>query len=64
MAYLSLEDALFCVSKISGDFPDSVAHFLRRQKYPIKVNVCHPLADSVRGIPQQTVQNEQIYLEM
>jgi len=64
MAYLSLEDALCCLSNISGVFPDSVAHFLRRQKYPIKVIVCHPLADSVRGIPQQTVQNELICLEI
>ena len=64
MAYLSLEDALYCLSKISGVFPDSVAHFLHRQKYPVKVIVWHPLADNVRGIPQQTVQNELIYLEM
>jgi hypothetical protein len=60
MAYLSLEDALYCLSNISGVFPVSVVHFLRRQKYPVK----YPLADSFRGIPHPTVQNELIYLEM
>jgi hypothetical protein len=56
VAYLSLEDVLCCLSKISGVSPDSVVHFLRRQKYPVKVIVCHPLAGIVRGIPQQTVK--------